>query len=57
MRLLLASTIYNFDLERCQEIRNWKGKVYVPWEKKPLLFRLKPVAWVKYVHLELRLNF
>ncbi|VUC29307.1 unnamed protein product [Clonostachys rosea] len=44
MRLLLAQLLYNFDLELCEESKDWADqKVFVLWEKKPLLCKLKPV--------------
>jgi hypothetical protein len=44
MRLLLAQLLYNFDLELSEESKDWSDqKVFVLWEKKPLLCKLKPV--------------
>ncbi|KAI0012831.1 cytochrome P450 monooxygenase-like protein [Xylariaceae sp. FL0662B] len=44
MRLLLAKVLYNFDLELCAESRDWSDqKVYVLWQKKPLMCRVIPV--------------
>ncbi|CAI6100760.1 unnamed protein product [Clonostachys chloroleuca] len=44
MRLLLAQLLYNFDIELCEESKGWSDqKVFVLWEKKPLLCKLKPV--------------
>lgn len=45
MRLLFASVLANFDMKLCDESRNWMDqKVYVLWEKKPLIVRLIPIA-------------
>lgn len=49
MRLILASLIWNFDVEldadHCREIGDWADqRTYLLWEKKPLMCRLKPVA-------------
>lgn len=44
MRLLLATTILHFDIELCEESEEWADqKVYILWEKKPLMCRLRPV--------------
>jgi hypothetical protein len=41
-RLLLATLLYNFDIELCEESKEWADQnVYVLWEKKPLMCRLK----------------
>lgn len=38
MRLLLAKVLYNFDLKLSDESLSWTDqKVYVLWEKKPLV--------------------
>ncbi|KAM3420686.1 hypothetical protein BST61_g3940 [Cercospora zeina] len=43
MRLILATTLYNFDLHLCEESENWTDqKVYTLWEKIPLWVRLSP---------------
>ncbi|KAH8646891.1 cytochrome P450 [Xylariales sp. PMI_506] len=42
MRLLAAKLLMDFDLELCEESRNWADqKVYSLWEKGPLMCRLK----------------
>jgi hypothetical protein len=44
MRLILAMTLYNFDLELCEETGDWLDQqAFVVWHKKPLMCRLKPV--------------
>lgn len=43
MRLLLATVMLHFDLELCDESKDWTDqKVYTIWEKKPLMCTLKP---------------
>ncbi|TKA82885.1 hypothetical protein B0A55_01177 [Friedmanniomyces simplex] len=43
MRLLLATVILYFDLELCDESKDWSDqRVYTLWEKKPLICTLKP---------------
>ncbi|KAI5921296.1 cytochrome P450 [Camillea tinctor] len=45
MRLLLTKVLFNFDLELCDESRNWTDqKVYILWEKHPLMCRAVPVT-------------
>ncbi|CAI6234808.1 unnamed protein product [Periconia digitata] len=45
MRLLLAALILNFDVELAAESRNWiDQRIYVLWEKKPLMCALKQVS-------------
>lgn len=45
MRLLLAKLLYNFDLELCDVSRDWMDqKVYILWEKKPLLCWLRTTS-------------
>lgn len=45
MRLILSKVIYNFDLELCPEEKSWiDQKVYLLWEKLPLMVRAKPVG-------------
>ncbi|KAL4901846.1 hypothetical protein BDW74DRAFT_67207 [Aspergillus multicolor] len=42
MRVGLARVLWNFDLELCEESRNWvEQKTYVLWEKGPLMCRLR----------------
>jgi cytochrome P450 len=45
MRLILAKVLFNFDLELCPESDGWlqDQRVYVLWQKTPLMVRLKPV--------------
>ncbi|KAF4302802.1 putative cytochrome p450 protein [Botryosphaeria dothidea] len=43
MRLILANTLWHFDLELCPESKNWQDqRVYIIWEKQPLMCKLKP---------------
>ncbi|GIZ44446.1 hypothetical protein CKM354_000764300 [Cercospora kikuchii] len=43
MRLILATTLYHFDLHLCEESGDWeKQKVYTFWEKIPLWVTLTP---------------
>lgn len=43
-RLLLVSTLLNFELELCEESRDWADQqVFLLWEKHPLMVRLKSV--------------
>jgi len=43
MRLLLATVMLYFDIELCEESRDWKDQnVFVLWEKKPLMVNLTP---------------
>jgi cytochrome P450 len=46
MRLLLAKVLYNFDLKLCEESRDWiqRQRVYVLWEKVPLVVKVKAVV-------------
>lgn len=45
MRLLLAALILSFDVELAAESKNWiNQKIYVLWEKKPLICNLKQVS-------------
>jgi hypothetical protein len=46
IRLLLAKVLYNFDLELCEESREWieRQKVYALWVKVPLMVRVTPVV-------------
>lgn len=44
MRLILSYTLWHFDLELCEESKDWSNQlVYALWEKHPLMARLKPV--------------
>ncbi|CAN9137705.1 unnamed protein product [Alternaria alternata] len=44
MRLIIAKTLYNFDIELCPESNNWEEQAtYILWEKKPLVCKLRPV--------------
>ncbi|KAH8723926.1 cytochrome P450 46A1 [Phaeosphaeriaceae sp. PMI808] len=42
MRLVLANVVYNFDFELCPESEGWmeKQRVYILWEKSPLMVKL-----------------
>lgn len=45
MRLLAAKLLFSFDVEVCEESKDWSNqKVYALWEKKPLFCRLRTVA-------------
>lgn len=42
MRLILARLLWNFELELCQESKDWKNqKTHYLWEKQPLMCKLK----------------
>jgi cytochrome P450 len=46
MRVILASLLWHFDLDLCEESKGWpdKQKNYIVlWEKQPLMCRLRPV--------------
>lgn len=44
MRLILARLLFNFDLEPLPESKHWnRQKIFVFWEKGPLMVKLKPV--------------
>jgi hypothetical protein len=44
MRLLLATVVLAFDMKICEESRDWDvQKVFIVWEKKPLMVQLTPV--------------
>jgi hypothetical protein len=44
MRLILGNVLWNFDLELCEESQNWTNqKVFVVWEKPPLMVRVRDV--------------
>lgn len=48
MRLVLASMIWNFDLELCEESESWLDqKVYILWVKGPLMVKLKTIRGKK----------
>jgi cytochrome P450 len=43
-RIILAKLLYNFDLELCDECKDWhKQKTWALWNKTDLMIRLKPV--------------
>lgn len=43
-RLIMATLVSKFDMELCEESRDWlPARVYVLWEKKPLMIRFHPV--------------
>jgi hypothetical protein len=46
MRLILARTLWNFDMQLAEESSSWAEnmKIYLLWEKPPLYVRLKPVV-------------
>ncbi|KAI1082632.1 cytochrome P450 [Whalleya microplaca] len=45
MRLILVTMLFTFDLELCEESRNWPDqRACALWLKNPLMCRLKPVA-------------
>lgn len=45
MRLTLARVFFSFDLELCDDSREWTSqRAFVLWEKKPLMCRLKLAA-------------
>jgi cytochrome P450 len=46
MRVILASLLWHFDLELCEESNGWPDKQkndIVLWEKQPLMCRLRAV--------------
>lgn len=46
MRIILASLLWHFDLELCEESNGWSDKqknYIVLWEKQPLMCRLRAV--------------
>lgn len=44
MRIVFATLIANFDIELCEESRDWMpGRVFMLWEKKPMMVRLRRV--------------
>jgi hypothetical protein len=43
MRLILAKVLYNFDLELCSNEDWMNQKVYILWQKKPLMVKVQPV--------------
>ncbi|ORY15952.1 cytochrome P450 [Clohesyomyces aquaticus] len=44
MRLVLANILWNFDMELCDPSMNWLDmKVWILWDKKPLMVKLTPV--------------
>ncbi|KAF6808627.1 hypothetical protein CPLU01_15644 [Colletotrichum plurivorum] len=45
MRLILATLLFQYDLELCSESRDWeKQKSFALWIKNPLMIRAKPLA-------------
>jgi cytochrome P450 len=41
MRMVLARVLWNFDLELCEQSRDWKNqKIFCFWEKHPLICKL-----------------
>lgn len=45
MRVILARILWNFDVELCEESRDWieKLQIYTLWKKQPLMVKLNPV--------------
>ncbi|KAF6827677.1 Versicolorin B desaturase 1 [Colletotrichum plurivorum] len=44
LRLMLAKTLWHYDLELCAGMEHWvEQKAYLTWEKGPLMVRLVPV--------------
>ncbi|KAF1959746.1 cytochrome P450 [Byssothecium circinans] len=44
MRLIMASLLHAFDLQLCPESEDWANqKIFMLWEKKPLICKLRPV--------------
>jgi cytochrome P450 len=44
MKLILASVLFSFDLELCEESEGWTNQeTYFLWVKGPLMLKLKPV--------------
>ncbi|RYO79135.1 hypothetical protein DL764_010045 [Monosporascus ibericus] len=49
MRLLLSKVLFNFDLQLCDESRDWADqKVYILWQKKPLMCRAVQVTTTRH---------
>lgn len=45
MRLILATVLFKFDLELCEESRGWaEQKAFALWMKGPLMCRVRSVA-------------
>ncbi|GKU06478.1 cytochrome p450 monooxygenase [Fusarium langsethiae] len=45
IRLMLATLVFNFDFELCEESRNWADqKAFALWIKNPLMVRATPVT-------------
>lgn len=45
MRLILAKVLWSFDLELCDQQGDWLDqKLFLTWEKMPLMVRLKAAA-------------
>lgn len=45
MKVILARILWNFDIDVCEESRDWMDKleVYTLWKKEPLMVKLTPV--------------
>lgn len=43
MKLVIANLLWHFDLENCMQEDWLDQKIYVVWEKKPLMMKLRPV--------------
>ena len=48
MRVIIAKVLWNFDLELCEESKNWSSQItYTLWEKPPLMCKLSRARNVK----------
>ncbi|KAF2432400.1 cytochrome P450 [Tothia fuscella] len=48
MRVILAKTLWHFDLSLCSESENWADqKTFILWSKGPLMCKLKPRSTLK----------
>jgi len=45
MRVIMARVLWNFDLELCEESRDWaeRLKIYQLWAKEPLMVKITPI--------------
>lgn len=46
MRVILARILWNFDIELCEESKDWMDRlrIYALWTKEPLMVKLTPVT-------------
>jgi cytochrome P450 len=45
MRLVLSKVLYNFDLELCNESKDWANQeIFMLWQRKPLMVKITPVS-------------